>query len=239
IYSYEEFLRVVAHEAGLERILVPIPFAAWHALAWIAEVLPTPPITRNQVELMEIDTVCSAGMPGFEELAISPSAVEDILKQMLSSRSSSVPAAFQGRKSAPRFRHGYAAANRAICARAAAPAASAHHHWGSMPPPATATAVASEARLSIGFINWAHALDHYVMLIFPTVVIGLEIVYGRSYAELIALGMPAFIAFGVFSLPAGWLGDRWSRRNMMAVFYAGCGLSLVAAALAPNLIVLA
>jgi uncharacterized protein YbjT (DUF2867 family) len=83
IYSYEEFLRIVAREAGLERTLVPIPFAAWHALAWIAEVLPTPPITRNQVELMEVDTVCSAGMPGFEELAISPSAVEGILKQML------------------------------------------------------------------------------------------------------------------------------------------------------------
>src|SRR5262249_10523904 len=50
---------------------------------------------------------------------------------------------------------------------------------------------------------------------------------------------PAFLAFGVFSLPAGWLGDRWSRRNMMALFYSGCGLSLVAAGLAPNLIVLA
>jgi MFS family permease len=105
--------------------------------------------------------------------------------------------------------------------------------------PAMATAEASDIKRSIGFINWAHALDHYVMLIFPTVVIGLELVYGRSYAELIALGTPAFIAFGVFSLPAGWLADRWSRRNMMAVFYAGCGLSLVAAGLAPNLIVLA
>jgi predicted MFS family arabinose efflux permease len=100
-------------------------------------------------------------------------------------------------------------------------------------------AIPDTNRRSIGFINWAHALDHYVMLIFPTVVIGLEIVYGRSYAELIALGTPAFIAFGVFSLPAGWLADRWSRRNMMAVFYAGCGLSLAAAGLAPNLIVLA
>src|SRR2546422_4721043 len=100
-------------------------------------------------------------------------------------------------------------------------------------------AIAAINKRSIGFINWAHALDHYVMLIFPTVVIGLEIVYGRSYAELIALGTPAFIAFGVFSLPAGWLGDRWSRRNMMAVFYPGCGLSLVAAGLAPDLIVLA
>ena len=100
-------------------------------------------------------------------------------------------------------------------------------------------ATAETNKRSISFINWAHALDHYVMLIFPTLVIGLELVYGRSYAELIVLGTPAFIAFGVFSLPAGWLGDRWSRRNMMAVFYAGCGLSLVAAGLAPNLIVLA
>src|SRR5258708_11099104 len=95
-------------------------------------------------------------------------------------------------------------------------------------------ATAETNKRSIGFINWAHALDHYVMLIFPTVVIGLEIVYGRSYAELIALGTPAFIAFGVFSLPAGWLGDRWSRRNMMALFYAGCGLSLTAAGLPPH-----
>ncbi len=97
----------------------------------------------------------------------------------------------------------------------------------------------SRSRLSIGFINLAHALDHYVMLIFPTVVIWLEVVYARSYAELIALGTASFIAFGVFSLPAGWLADRWSRRNMMALFYGGCGLSLLFAGLAPNLVVLA
>ena len=94
-------------------------------------------------------------------------------------------------------------------------------------------------RISIGFINWAHAIDHYVMLILATVVIELTAVYGWTYAELIALGMPSFIAFGVFSLPAGWLGDRWSRRNMMALFYLGCGVSLVGAALAPNPVVLA
>jgi MFS family permease len=94
-------------------------------------------------------------------------------------------------------------------------------------------------RRAIAFLNWAHAVDHYVLLIFPTVVLSLEAVHGRPYAELIALSTPCFVAFGVFSLPAGWLADRWSRRNMMAVFYAGCGLSLVAAAFAPNLIMLA
>jgi len=105
-----------------------------------------------------------------------------------------------------------------------------------------ADAVAKEQeklRVSIGFINWAHALDHYVMLIFPTVVIGLEAIYGRSYGELIALGTASFVAFGLFSLPAGWLADRWSRRDMMVLFYFGCGVSLLAAGLAPNLIVLA
>jgi MFS family permease len=94
-------------------------------------------------------------------------------------------------------------------------------------------------RLSIGFNNFAHAVDHYVMLIFPTVVIGLEAVYGRPYSELLVLGTASFFAFGIFSLPAGWLADHWSRRNMMVVFYIGCGLSLAAASVSPNFVVLA
>jgi len=94
-------------------------------------------------------------------------------------------------------------------------------------------------RLVVGFLNWAHALDHFVILIYPTVVIELAAVYGRSYASLIALSTASFVAFGLFSLPAGWLGDHWSRRNLMIAFYVGCGLSLVAAAAAPSLTVLA
>lgn len=102
-----------------------------------------------------------------------------------------------------------------------------------------ASGLSRESRTSIAFLNWAHAIDHYVMLIFPTVVIGLEAVYGRSYSELIALSTASFIAFGVFSLPAGWLADHWSRRNIMAVFFLGCGASLIAAGLSPNVYILA
>ena len=32
-------------------------------------------------------------------------------------------------------------------------------------------------RRSIAFLNWAHAIDHFVLLIYPTVVIGLEVIY--------------------------------------------------------------
>ena len=87
VYAYEEFLRAVAREAGLEPILVPFPFPGWHALARIAELFPSPPITRNQVELMQIDTVASPGMPGFAELDIAPCSMEDLLDQMLRKRS--------------------------------------------------------------------------------------------------------------------------------------------------------
>ena len=95
------------------------------------------------------------------------------------------------------------------------------------------------SKRQIGFINAAHFLDHYVLLIFPTVVIGLETELGRSYAELIVLSTACFVAFGLFSLPWGWLGDHWSRRKLIAIFFFGCSLSLVAAALAPNMIWLA
>ncbi|MFZ3359902.1 MAG: MFS transporter [Xanthobacteraceae bacterium] len=106
------------------------------------------------------------------------------------------------------------------------------------PLPSERTAEQSRRRIAIGFMNWAHAIDHFVILIYPTVVIELEVVYGRSYSTLIALATASFIAFGLFSLPAGWLGDRWSRRNLMVAFYLGCGASLIGAALAPSLYVL-
>ena len=83
VYSYEELLKAVAREASLKPKLIPIPFAAWHVLAWFAEMLPSPPITRNQVELMQIDNVPSPEMPGFGELGISPLSVEEILPEIL------------------------------------------------------------------------------------------------------------------------------------------------------------
>jgi MFS family permease len=104
---------------------------------------------------------------------------------------------------------------------------------------ADALAAERSRKITIGFNNFAHAVDHYVMLIFPTVVIGLEAVYGRPYSELLALGTASFFAFGIFSLPAGWIADRWSRRYMMVVFYIGCGLSCAAAAVSPNFTTLA
>ena len=77
-------------------------------------------------------------------------------------------------------------------------------------------------RLAIGFMNFAHALDHFVILIYPTVVIELEVVYGRSYSALIALATASFVAFGLFSLPAGWLPAWICRPRSRHLFCGGC-----------------
>lgn len=91
-----------------------------------------------------------------------------------------------------------------------------------------------ETRNHLRFINIAHFVDHYVLLVFPTVVIGLESALSRSYAELIVLSTACFVAFGLFSLPWGWLADHWSRRKIMAIFFFGCAISMALAASAPN-----
>jgi uncharacterized protein YbjT (DUF2867 family) len=83
IYSYEELLRTVARAAGLRPVLMRMPFSVWDVLAGVAEMLPHPPLTRNQVELMQIDTIASDNEPGFRVLGISPRSLEQELEAML------------------------------------------------------------------------------------------------------------------------------------------------------------
>jgi MFS family permease len=88
------------------------------------------------------------------------------------------------------------------------------------------------SRRTLRFVNLAHALDHFVLLIYPTAVIAIAAERGLSYAELIGLSTGAFVAFGLFSLPMGWLSDRLGRRNLLAVFFLGCGVACLGLATA-------
>jgi uncharacterized protein YbjT (DUF2867 family) len=80
VYTYKELLRSIAGEVGRKRILFPVPFAVWYAMARTAAILPSPPITRNQVELMQIDTVASPLLPGFADLGIPPQPLEETVR---------------------------------------------------------------------------------------------------------------------------------------------------------------
>jgi MFS family permease len=92
---------------------------------------------------------------------------------------------------------------------------------------------------TIWFVNVAHALDHFVLLVYPTAVIAMAPDLGLTYTSLIGLSTGAFVAVGLFSLPMGWLAERFGRRNLLATFFVGCGLALLAVAAASTPAVLA
>lgn len=85
----------------------------------------------------------------------------------------------------------------------------------------------NQSRNVIRYVNAAHVIDHMFMLIYPAAVLGMTGYFGLSFAEMIGLSLGGFIAFGACSLPAGWLGDRWSRRSMMLLFFFGIGASSI------------
>src|SRR5690554_5808811 len=92
----------------------------------------------------------------------------------------------------------------------------------------------SAPRLRFLFLNVGHAYDHFFMLIYPTVAVALELSGEGFYGDLLMPATAGFIAFAAFTLPAGWLGDVWSRRNMMALMFLGLGASSVFTATASS-----
>ncbi|GAB4470743.1 MAG: MFS transporter [Burkholderiaceae bacterium] len=77
-------------------------------------------------------------------------------------------------------------------------------------------------------LNVAHAIDHWVLLIFATAVSTIAADFGFArWEDLMPYATGAFFAFGIGSMPAGRLGDSWGRRPMMLAFFFGLGASLL------------
>ena len=87
IYRYRELIELVASETGRSRILMPLPFLAWHALARLLMLLPNAPLTTDVVTLMRRDNVVGDGVLTFSDLGLAPTAIEAVLPVMLGARS--------------------------------------------------------------------------------------------------------------------------------------------------------
>ena len=84
------------------------------------------------------------------------------------------------------------------------------------------------------FLNLGHLYSHLFMLLYATAVVAMvaDSAFQGSYGFLLALSTASFVAFGAGSLPASWLGDKWSRHGMMTVFFIGIGVSSILTGLA-------
>lgn len=84
-YTFRETLELMMSVTGQQRALIQMPFGLARMQGWVFEHIPliTPPITRDQVELLRSDNVCSGAMPGLAELGIDPTSAEAILPTYL------------------------------------------------------------------------------------------------------------------------------------------------------------
>jgi NADH dehydrogenase len=86
IYSYKALVRLVLERTGRTRLLLPLPYAVWHALAAVTAPLPRRPISRDQVLLMQKDNVVHPGALALADLGITPTALEAIAPTYLRPR---------------------------------------------------------------------------------------------------------------------------------------------------------
>ena len=94
IYSFAELMRMVLHETGRKRALVPLPFPIASAIGCVAQcatsavnavvpILPGPALTTDQVRQLKRDNVPSAGSAGLTDLGITPTGVEAVIPAYL------------------------------------------------------------------------------------------------------------------------------------------------------------
>jgi len=79
VYRLRDLVEFMLRILGKHRRLMPISFAPADIQARLFELLPSPPLTTGQVDLLKIDSVASGTLPGFAELNIQTKSIEEIV----------------------------------------------------------------------------------------------------------------------------------------------------------------
>jgi uncharacterized protein YbjT (DUF2867 family) len=79
VYSLKVLLELLLTALNRRRVLIPIPFALAEMQAGLLELLPNPPLTRDQVRLLKTDKVISGVEPTLGDLGVQPRSLEEFL----------------------------------------------------------------------------------------------------------------------------------------------------------------
>jgi NADH dehydrogenase len=82
-YSFKEVLGYICKTIGRKPALLTLPFGLMRFAATFTEFLPNPPLTRDQITMLEMDNVVSPGAKTFADLGIMPTAVEAVVPHYL------------------------------------------------------------------------------------------------------------------------------------------------------------
>jgi NADH dehydrogenase len=83
VYSFAELMRYMLDVLGRRRLLMPLSFGMASFKARFLELLPVPPLTRDQVELLKVDNVVADGAKGLADLGIAATPIELVVPEYL------------------------------------------------------------------------------------------------------------------------------------------------------------
>lgn len=83
VYSFRELMQLMLAETRRKRCLLPVSYKFADFQARFLELLPVPPLTRDQVKLLKVDNVVSPDALGLNDLGIVPTSLEAILPTYL------------------------------------------------------------------------------------------------------------------------------------------------------------
>jgi NADH dehydrogenase len=82
-YSFRALIDYVIAETGRRRLVLDLPFKVGEVQARLFELLPTPPLTRDQLLLLRRDNVVAEGALTLADLGVTPKALEAIVPAYL------------------------------------------------------------------------------------------------------------------------------------------------------------
>jgi uncharacterized protein YbjT (DUF2867 family) len=86
VYTLRELVRMTLRLMSKRRLLIAVPYTVAEVAARLFEVLPNPPLTTGQVDLLKWDNVASGALPGLRQLNIEPKTVEEVVPTYIGTR---------------------------------------------------------------------------------------------------------------------------------------------------------
>ncbi len=90
--------------------------------------------------------------------------------------------------------------------------------------------IGNEKKIAL-FTSVTHFLFHFYEIAFPALAIPLMLSLKTDLKEVLELGFPMYLMFGVFALPWGFFADRFSNRAALIICFFGTAAGAVMTAL--------
>ena len=82
-YSFKELMQILLSEIGKKRFLMPIPFGMAKFQSYFLQMMPTPLLTPDQVEMLKYDNVVSGEYKTLKNLKIKSTTIQSILPKYI------------------------------------------------------------------------------------------------------------------------------------------------------------